>query len=440
MKEDFLHWVWKNHYYDASTLNGSGNVQVEVIDPGMYNTDSGPDFFDTRLFIDGTQWAGNTEIHINSSDWFRHGHHTDKAYDNVILHLVWNNDSDVYTSSGRKILTLELKFRHELWDNYLELVNSTSVIACADYMGRADPFFFNHWFRKLALTRIERKSAEAEKIYVKTGKDWEETLYRLVSRYFGFRVNSDTFELLASRLPFKIIRKHADNIVQAEALLYGTAGLLDAKLLSESVTDGYYMLLCREYSVLSAKYSLKPLDGWTWKFHRLRPANFPTVRLSQLAALLTNGGGLFSAVLECRNVDELRRLFAVSASPYWDTHYNFGVAGGRSAKNAGKTSTDLLLINAIVPVLYLYGRQKGTEARLLQATDILEALPPEENRLVEDFEKAGIKPESAYTSQALIELRNHYCRMHYCLECHIGAAVISSGQEIRHSDSIFLEP
>jgi hypothetical protein len=440
MKEEFLHWVWKNRYFDSSTFPASGAGHIEVVDPGLYNTDSGPDFFNTHLIIDNTHWAGNTEVHINSSDWFRHGHHTDNAYNNVILHLVNNNDAEAYTASGRRLLTLELKFDNRLWDNYLMLVNSPTVIACADHLKETDQFYFSDWFRTLALRRLDRKTKEIETTLTNTGNDWEETLYRLVSRYFGFRVNTDTFELLASRLPLKIIKKHADNITQVEALLFGTAGLLDERLFRETVSDSYYNILCREFRTLSAKYSINSLDGWTWKFHRLRPANFPTLRISQLARLLTNADGLFSRVLECKNRDDMRVLFWVSASEYWDSHYNFGSVSRQVTKNTGKISLDLLLINAIVPLLYLYGKQKGTKKRCEQAIEILESLPAEDNRLIEDFVNAGIKPESAFKSQSFIELRNHFCKFHFCLECHIGAMIVSSGHEIRHSDSLFLEP
>jgi hypothetical protein len=440
MKEEFLHWVWKNRYFDSSTLIKSKVGKIEVLDPGLYNIDSGPDFFNTRLVIDNTHWAGNTEIHINSSDWFRHGHHTDNAYNNVILHLVCNNDAEAYTASGRKLLTLELKFNDELWKNYLTLVNSPSVIACASHLNKSDPFYFSDWFRTLALKRLDRKSEEIKTTLINTGNDWEETLYRLVSRYFGFRVNTDTFELLASRLPFKIIRKHADNIVQVEALFYGTAGLLDDALFKEAVTDSYYNILCREYRTLSAKYSLVALDGWTWKFHRLRPANFPTLRISQLARLLCSDDGLFSRVLECKGINDMRAIFSVSASEYWDSHYNFGAVSRKTTKNTGKISVDLLLINAIVPLLFLYGKQKGINKRCEQAIEILEVLSPEDNRLIDDFIGAGITPESAFVTQALIELRNHFCKFHFCLECHIGAMIIASGHEIKRSESLFLEP
>ncbi len=301
MKEEFLHWLWKNRYFDASQLYNDEAEAIEVLTPGEYNTDSGPDFFNTRLIISGTHWAGNTEIHLNSSDWFRHGHHTDHAYDNVILHLVYTKDAEAYTASGRKLMTLELRFDKNLWENYLVLVNNPGVIACSKFLYQVDPFYLHHWFCSLTVARLERKSGEIGQILSRTGNDWEETLYRLISRYFGFRVNTDPFEILASRLPLKVIRKHADNLLQVEALLFGTAGLLDETLFRETVSDKYYSLLCREFRALSAKYSIEPVDGWMWKFHRLRPANFPTVRIAQLAALIASGDGLFSRILECKN-------------------------------------------------------------------------------------------------------------------------------------------
>jgi hypothetical protein len=440
MKEEFLHWLWKNRYFDASQLFDKDSGVIEVLSPGEYNTDSGPDFFNTRLSISGTHWAGNTEIHLTSSDWFRHGHHTDHAYDNVILHLVYKNDAEVYTASGRKLITIELRFDNNLWDNYLTLVNSPMIIACSKYIRQIDQFYMHHWLWSLTITRLERKSADIEIILTRTGNDWEETLYRLVSRYFGFRVNTDPFEMLASRLPLKVIRRHADNLLQVESLLFGTAGLLDQALFKETVTDEYYSLLCREYRTLSSKYSLEPLDGWIWKFHRLRPANFPTLRIAQLAILLASGDGLFSRVLDCKNSDELRNLFSVSASEYWDTHYNFGTTCKKQQKHAGRQSIDLLLINALVPLLFVYGKLKGINEKCVLATDILESIPPEDNHLIDDYINAGLIPESAFTTQALIELRNHYCRSHMCLECHIGAKLIASGREICRSDSLFLEP
>jgi hypothetical protein len=297
-----------------------------------------------------------------------------------------------------------------------------------------------HWLWSLAVERLGRKSSEIREILVKTDNDWEETLYRLISRYFGFRVNTDPFEMLASRLPLKIIRKHSDNLLQVEALLFGTAGLLDETLFREAVRDEYYLLLSREYRMMRAKYSLQPVDGWMWKFHRLRPANFPTVRLSQLAALLTHSEGLFSRVLECRDIASLRPLLSVTASEYWNHHYQFGRQVPSTAGRAGRQSVDLLIINAIVPMLFVYGKNRQQQEWCDRAVDILDSLPPEENSVVTDFVEAGLKPESAFASQALIELRTHWCRYHRCLDCLIGSSLISMGHKIRGSSSIFLEP
>jgi len=440
MKEEFLHWMWKNLYFDDGSLCDREAGPIEVISPGEYNRDSGPDFFNTRLIIGGTEWAGNTEIHVNASDWYRHGHHTDHAYDNVILHLVYNEDSDVYSASGRRLITSRPGFDTALWDNYLDFVNNPLSLPCGGLIGMIDGFRVRHWLWSVEVERLERKSGDVMEILTKTGNDWEETLYRLISRYFGFRVNTDPFEMLATRLPLKIIRKHSDNLIQVEALLFGTAGLLDEALFREAVRDEYYLLLTREYRMLRVKYSLQPVDGWIWKFHRLRPANFPTVRLSQLAALLAHRDGLFSRVLGCHEHESLRSLLEATASGYWNSHYRFGKAVPVTAGRAGRQSVDLLIINAVVPLLFVYGKTKQQQEWCDRAVEILDALPPEENSVVTGFTEAGLKPESAFASQALLELRNQRCRTHRCLECTIGSSLIAMGQRIRRSNSLFLEP
>ncbi len=440
MKEEFIHWLWKNQFFDGRSLCDREAGSIGVITPGVYNRDSGPDFFNTRLIIGGTEWAGNTEIHVNASDWYRHGHHIDHAYDNVILHIVYNEDADVYTASGRRLITIRLVFDPVLWENYLDFMNNPSPLPCSGLIGLTDGFRIKHWLWSIAVERLERKHDDIREILSKTGNDWEETLYRLVTRYFGFRVNTDPFGMLAARLPLKIIRKHSDQLIQVEALLYGTAGLLDEALFREAVNDSYYLLLLREYRVLRAKYSLQPVDGWLWKFHRLRPANFPTVRLSQLAALLSHSDGLFSRVLGCSDRESLRALLSVSASSYWNNHYQFGREVPPVAGRAGRQSADLLIINAIVPLLFVYGKVRQQQEWCDRTVEILDSLPPEKNSVVTDFTRAGLKPESAFASQALLELRNMRCRYHRCLDCTIGSSLIAMGQKIRRSDSLFLEP
>lgn len=440
MKEEFLHWLWKNRLFDAATLHDKKVGAIEVISPGEYNRDSGPDFFNTRLMIDGTSWAGNTEVHINASDWYRHGHHTDHAYDNVILHLVHNNDSEVFTASGRRLVTAQPLFENVLWDNYLDFVNNPSALACEDFINRLDIFKMRHWLFTLAVDRLERKSNYIRTMLEKTGNDWEETLYRLISRHFGFRVNTEPFEQLAMHLPLKIIKKHSDNILLVEALLFGTAGLLDETLFTDAIADEYYRVLVREYHILRTKYSLQAIDGWMWKFHRLRPANFPTVRISQLSALLAHKEGLFSRILECDDTSKLRTLLTVTASDYWSTHYLFGKSVRQASGRAGSQSVDLLIINAVVPLIFIYGKMKQQDYRCERALDILDSLPPEDNGLVREHIAAGISPDSAFITQALIELRTSWCRYHKCLDCHIGSSLIALGHHLRHSDSLFLEP
>ena len=440
MKEEFLHWLWKNLFFDGVYLSGNEKVAISVITPGEYNRDAGPDFFNTRLLMGDTEWAGNTEIHVAASDWYRHGHHTDHSYDNVIIHLVHNADADVFTSRGRLLPAAQLEYDPALWDNYLDFVNNPSVLACAGLIGKTDGLMVKHWLWTLGLSRLARKGQEIKVMLGKTGGDWEETLYRLISRHFGFRVNTDPFEMLASRLPLKIIRKHSDDPSRVEALLFGTAGLLEDRLFREAVTDDYFMLLSREYRVLRSKYSLQPVDGWLWKFHRLRPANFPTVRLSQLAALVTHSEGLFSRMLECHDTSSLRALLSARASGYWSNHYHFGRAVPATPCRAGRQAADLLIINAAAPMLYVYGKIKQQKEKCDLALELLDSLAPEKNNAVNDFTGAGLRPESAFASQALLELRTFWCRYHRCLDCKIGSSLIGMGHAIRGSSSLLLEP
>lgn len=278
------------------------------------------------------------------------------------------------------------------------------------------------------------------KIWTATGNDWDETFYRVLSRYFGFRVNTEPFEMLATALPFRIIRKHADNRLQIESLLFGSAGMLEEGLFKNALSDQYYIDLIREYKVLSAKYSLRPIHGWLWKFCRLRPVNFPTVRLSQLAALLSTAGGLFSRTLAAGDVSRLKELFSVAASPYWDNHYIFGKESRRSGKHTGDQATDILLINAVIPMIFIYGRTHDDRKLCDRALDFLNLIDPEKNSVIRDWTLAGVVPESAFYTQALLQLTDEYCRKRRCLDCRIGSSVISSGKLLKNSDQLTLEP
>ena len=440
MKEEFLHYLWKYCLYDPEKLFDNEKNKIIVLNPGEYNRDAGPDFFNARISIGGTVWAGNVEIHTKSSHFDNHGHQNDPAFNNVILHIVADNDKRVYNSRGEEILTTEIKFDSSLWEKYILLVNNPYVIACQDDVKKLDEIPVRHWLNSLVIERFQSKSESILKIFSETGNDWDETFYRLLTRYFGFRVNTEPFEMLATALPFRVIRKHTDNIFQIEALLFGTAGLLDAGLFKESLSDEYYSNLLREFNILSSKYSIQPLHGWIWKFSKLRPPNFPTIRLSQLASMLSTTGGLFSKVLEATDIIQIKELFEVKASGYWDDHYVFGKKSRNRVKNTGSQATDIFLINAVIPVIFVYGQSRDLKEISERALSFLERIGAEENTIITEWRAAGINAESAFYSQALIHLRNEYCRKRKCLNCRIGNKIISQGKKLKDQKELLLEP
>jgi hypothetical protein len=440
MKEEFLHYLWKYKLYDQDRLADKDGNKIIVINQGEYNRDSGPDFFNARISIAGTIWAGNVEIHTFSSHFDNHGHQNDPAFNNVILHVVAENDKKVYNSNGEELLTIEIKFDDSLYEKYLSLVNNPYVIACQEDIGKFDAVQFRHWLNSLVIERLQAKSELIQKIFSETGNDWEETFYRMLSRYFGFRVNTEPFEMLAAALPFRIIRKHADNRFQVEALLFGTAGMLEEGLFKEALSDEYYRNLIKEYRILSAKYSLQPIHGWLWKFSRLRPSNFPTIRISQLSAMLTTDGGLFSRVLEARDGQRLKNLFEVSASEYWENHFVFGKESRTVIKKTGEQAANIIMINAVIPVLFVYGQARDIQETCERALFFLENTDAEENIILEEWREAGIKAESAFYSQGLIQLRNEYCKKRKCINCRVGSKLISSGRKLKDQEDLILEP
>ena len=440
MKEEFLHYLWKYGLYDQDSLFDNENNKIMVISPGAYNRDSGPDFFNARIRIGVTEWAGNVEIHTRASHFITHGHNNDHAFDNVILHVVAENDRRVINARGEELLTVEIRYNHVYFNKYTDLVNNPTVIACQNEIAKLDKFIIKHWLHSLMIERLQEKSSAVLKIFSETGNDWEEAFYRILTRYFGFRVNTVPFEMLATSLPFKIIRKHADNRFQIEALLFGTAGMLEEGLFKKAVSDEYYRDLIKEYRILSAKYSLEPIHGWLWKFSRLRPVNFPTVRISQLAAMLSTAGGLFSRILESDNIKQMLVLFEATASSYWDDHYVFGKKSIRVLKNTGLQATEIFLINAVIPVIFVYGQFSCKSKVSEKALAFLEDIYPENNSIIKDWKKAGIEAGSAFDSQALIQLRDEYCTKRRCLDCRIGSKIISSGKDLKKNDELILEP
>jgi hypothetical protein len=440
MKEEFLHYLWKYSLYYKDRLVDTDGNQIEVIHPGEYNRDSGPDFFNARIRISGTEWAGNVEIHTKASHFDTHGHNSDHAFDNVILHIVAESDKRVRNARGEEVLTAVLEFDDSIFEKYINLVNNPCAIACHGEIEKIDRFFIRHWLNSLAVERLQEKSESILKIFSETGNDWEETFYRILSRYFGFRVNAEPFEMLATVLPFRIIRKHSDNRFQIEALLFGTSGMLDEGLFRNAINDDYYKNLIREYNIMVAKYSLRPIHGWLWKFSKLRPVNFPTIRLSQLAAMLSVTGGLFSKVVESKDIKALRNVFEVSASEYWDNHYVFGKESSKLTKSAGTIASDILLINAVIPVVFIYGKSRDNPEICERAISFLEEIKAEGNTIITDWRRSGIEAGSAFDTQALIQLRNEYCKKRRCLDCRIGDRLINSGRSFKRPEELILEP
>jgi Protein of unknown function (DUF2851) len=440
MKEEFLHYLWKYSLYDQDLLIDNENNRIVVMDPGEYNRDSGPDFFNARILIAGTEWAGNVEIHVKASQFNNHGHNSDPAFDNVILHVVAENDKRVFNSRNEELLTVEVKYAPGLYEKYTDLINNPCVIACQNEIGKIDRFLVRNWLHSLLIERLQAKSEAVMKIFGETGNDWDETFYRMLTRYFGFRVNTEPFEMLANALPFKIICKHSDNPFQIEALFFGTAGMLEEGLFKEALSEKYYKDLIREYRILSVKYSLQPLHGWIWKFCRLRPVNFPTVRISQLSAMLSVAGGLFSRTLEAADIRHLKELFGVSASSYWDDHYVFGKKSKMISKSTGNQATDIFLINAVIPIIFTYGRFHDNVDVCEKALTLLDNIDPETNSVTRDWKSVDIVGESAFYTQALLQLTDEYCRKRRCLECRIGCKIISSGKTLVNENELMLEP
>jgi hypothetical protein len=387
--------------------------------------DGGPDFFNARLKINGTTWAGNVEIHVKASAWYRHRHQHDPAYDNVILHIVYENDEDVTRRSDEKIPALVLagRFPAYIYDRYRDFQENLNWIPCKGLIEGIDPFIFEQWIPVLAVERLEEKVIFLKKSLEASKFDWEETFYRNLARSFGFRINAQPFELLARSLPWKLLQKHRDNLFQLEALLFGQAGMLD-----QEFTENYPVLLQKEYLFLKEKYGLNGIPGSLWKFLRLRPLNFPTIRIAQFAFLIHQAKDLFLRVLESRDPREMEDLFSVQASGYWDSHFLFGRLSAPKSRQMGIASIRLLTVNLVAPFLFLYGEVKALPSYKEKGLAFLEALPPESNADILGWTGVGIPAPDSLHSQALLHLKSRYCDKRRCLECRIGNSLLTSGQ------------
>lgn len=421
MQEELLHYVWRLKRFDLSDLRTTENEPVEILHFGEYNRHAGPDFSNARIRIGDTLWAGNVEMHLRASDWLQHGHQDDPAYHNVILHVVLEEDRPVRRPNGRRLPCLELKARipARLAGQYQRLQRNEHWIPCQAHFPGVSELTLNLWLDRLLVERLEGKTAAIAERLLRNNNDWEETCYQLLARNFGLRVNAEPFERLARATPRRLLARHRDNLFQLESMLFGQSGLL-----TPAFEDDYPQRLQKEYAFLQKKYDLSPLPAGSWKFMRLRPANFPTVRIAQLATLLHQSHQLFGKMLMAENVRELKNMFDVHLSNYWWTHYRFDKHSRKQRKALGRAAVHLFIINTIAPLLFTYGRHRQEPRYEDKALRFLEALPPEDNRLLRGWRDLGIRPANAYQSQALLQLKRGYCEGKRCLECAVGAAIL----------------
>jgi hypothetical protein len=417
MKEDFIHFLWKYRLFDQAPLYTTQSLPLEIVHPGTPNPDAGPDFSAARVNIDGTLWAGNVEIHVRSSDWYKHGHQNDDRYNNIILHIVMEHDKEIADKSGQRVPVFEVKkfFDMALYYRYEKIIESRAWIPCEKFVGQVDNFIIINWLNRLLVERLENKTKDILQFLKFFNQSWDQTFYYFLARNFGFKVNASPFGHLAQITPFNILARHKNDLTQLEALLYGQAGMLEGDF-----AEAYPTLLKKEYAFLKHKYSLQPMDGSLWKYAKLRPPNFPTIRIAQFARLIHNSENLFSLITDDFSVTELSEYFETKGSPYWDDHYRFDKPSGKKSKNLGHSAIENILINTIIPFKFVYGQESLRPEVKEHAMNLISSLPPESNSVINQWKNLGIKPQNSGESQALLELKKYYCTPKKCLQCAIG--------------------
>jgi len=422
MREDFLHYIWKFGLFDKTELQTTCGKKILIVKTGLANTNSGPDFFNAKVYIDDALWAGNIEIHVNESDWSRHEHQKDDAYNNVILHVVYVSDSTTVNARGKKIPVVALSDRISLkqFDLYQRFLESKQFIPCAQNIRGVNDGIVNSWLERILIERLERKSAAITERLNRNRGDWFQTFWEQMAMSFGFKTNALPFEMLAMSLPFMLLEKYKHSLLTIEALLFGQSGMLN-----ESLSEPYYQQLQNEYSFLQKKHNLIPMQSAGWKFGRMRPGNFPTIRLAQLAQLIHQRGNLFNRIIETDTFLAIKEMFKIEASMYWNDHYGFGQASTRKySKFIGEDSVDIIVINVVVPFLFAYSRHMGLEHLTERSMNLLESMNSESNAVVKGFEKIGLMSSDAGRSQSFLELKSQYCDQKKCLNCSIGVQLI----------------
>ena len=422
MREDFLAFIWKHHYFQKEGLQTTQGKTLQILKVGEENSNAGPDFFNTQIILDGQKWVGTAELHVRSSDWYVHGHEKDDNYNAVILHVVWEDDAPIFRKDNSVIATLELsKFVDQsLLQNYNTLfAGKEKWINCEHQIVSVDTFLLENWLERLYFERLEQKGSLILEVLDQSKNDWEAVLFRLLTKNFGLTVNGEAFYELARDIDFSIIRKEAVYPNQLDALLLGQAGLLH-----DEIEEPYYRLLQDAYRYQVKKYKLITNNNRPVAFFRLRPNNFPTIRLAQLAALYHKHQNLFSKIMEAKELKTLHKLFDVAAPSFWDTHYTFKAKSKKRSKRLTRPFIDLLLINTIIPLKFIYQKNRG-RFQQKEILHLIDAINPEKNSIIEKFTKLGVKANSAFFTQSLLQLKNEYCKRHRCMHCAIGNKLLT---------------
>lgn len=422
MKEDFLHHIWQFKKFDFANLATVQGEKLTIINSGQYLQKAGPDFFNSQIIIGSQKWAGNVEIHLKSSDWYVHNHQVDSNYDSVILHVVWEHDTEVFRKDNSEIPVLELKkyVSKSTLENYQSLVSLKTWIFCEKQLEDVDDFKFKNWQERLFFERLERKSMPIKRIFLEVEKDWEAALFCLLAKNFGLNTNGEQFMKIAQSIPFAVFRKESPEAENLEALFYGRAGLLE-----KEKEDLYFKDLKRRWKYLSEKHQLAKVYVDPVQFFKHRPDNFPTIRLSQLANLYHSRQNLFSSIINANSLSEYYRLFNVQVSDYWKTHYQFDKQSPKKKKALTNSLIDLLLVNTIIPLKFEYANSQGKDISE-ELIKLLQEIKPEKNMIIEKFHSFGVVSNNAYETQSLLQMKNEYCNHKRCLECAVGLELMKS--------------
>lgn len=421
--EDFLHYLWKFRLFEQRNLHTISGEPIKILDVGLHNTHSGPDFQNSLIKIGDTLWAGNVEIHRRSSDWARHKHQTDPSYDNVILHVVGKHDQKVTRIDGSIIPTLSLDklIPRKLTEAYLNLVENMDWIPCGRQISKVDDLHLRTWLYRVEIERLEQKSDSVRELLTDVKGSWDDAFYICLARNFGFKTNTMPFEMLARSLPQHLLARYKDKPMQIESLIFGQAGFLQGNL-----KDEYPQSLKTEYDFLKKKHGLKAMDRYLWKHMRMRPVNFPAARLAQFAALIIRSSHLFSKILAEQDGKSIINMFRpLPVNEYWHSHYRLDIPAARRCPGIGEQAVNNILINTVATFLIAYGKQTGSPDHINRGISLLENLPPETNTLTERFKEISIKPDNAFFSQSLIQLKKAYCDEKKCLSCGIGIKLLN---------------